>query len=311
MMKFNIKNVFVLLFCAMVVFSCKKDEGDISTVTEPQKYTFATLPEALVVPEEAGTYEFTFTFDDKQIYDAHVLISPTSDATATEDVDYSLSTHAVDVATLVGTGSFSVTVDEDFEPEADETVIVNLAGDAPFNLPEAQVAQLLTIQNKIYPPAIALDWSTSFDFNGSVFNTCGNTDFDLFVNDDMGNEVSGFAGATGACPEIVFVDAISGDGTYDLVANLYGDGGISGLVTGGAIDSFAINMNVILFKGGVVSPSGSTTAYNTLDFAIDKFYSYTPSDPAGDMLITLGSVQVIGGEMILFDPNGAEVGRFD
>lgn len=311
-MNFNIKNILGLLVCVAILASCNKDEGDVSTITEPQKYTFASLPEAIVVPEEAGTYEFTFTFDDKQIYDAHVILSANEESSATEDADYHLSTHAVDVSTLGGSGSFSVTVDEDFLPEGDETIVMDFSGDAPFNLPEAQKGLILTIQNKIYPPAIRLDWSTDFTFNGNPgFNACSFADVDMLILDEMGNEVSGFAAATGDCPEMVFADAVTADGTYDIVANLFDNETISGLV-GGGIDSFAYNMHVTLFKGGVVPPEASTATYNTLDFdGVDKFYSYSPSDGDGERLITIGQVKVTNGEMVLYDPEGTEVGSFN
>ena len=59
-------------------------------------------------------------------------------------------------------------------------------------------------------------------------------------------------------------------------------------------------------------PEASTVTYNSLDYDnVNKFYSYTPSDPAGENLITVGTIQVTGGEMILMDPNGAVVGKFD
>ncbi len=310
-MTFKIKNVLLLIFCATIIFSCKDDDTEPSTITEVEKFTFTTLPEAITVPEEAATFPLDFTFDEKQIIDVHVVVSVDEESTATEDADFHLSSHAVDVAAVVGEGGLSITVDEDFLPEPTETVILTFAGDEPFGLPETQTTLVMNIENKIYPPAIQLNWDNSFLFSGNTFNTCGNTDMDLLIFDDMGNEVSGFAGATGACPELVFADDITADGTYDLVANLFGDGSISGLVISGAIDSFEIDLQLTLFKGGVVAPEMSTSVYSTIDYSIDKFYSYTPSDPDGENLITIGSVTVNGGEMVLFDPDGTEVGRFD
>jgi len=295
----------------MLLFSCSKDDGDVSTITSPQEFDFTSITEPITVPEEAGTYDINFTFDQNQIIDVNIEISESSNSTATEGVDYDLSTHDVDVSTLAGEGSFSVTVYEDFLPEETESVVVNIGGGDPFRLPASREVTLLNIENKVYPPAIQLDWSTDFAFGTSTFNTCGNSDIDLLVYDDMGNEVSGFAAATGACPEILFGDAITVDGTYDLVAQLFDNNTIGPLV-GSGVDSFAYNMEVVLFKGGVVAPEGSTARYNTLEFDnADKFFSYSPSDAAGDNLITIGSITKSGSELVLFDPNGAEVGRFD
>ena len=311
-MNFKIKNILGLMGCALILFSCSKDDGDISTITDPQSYTFTGFTDAIVVPEEAGTYEFEFTFDDRQIYDAHVILSPSSESSATEDADYHLSGHSVDVPTLAGKGSFSVTIDEDFLPEGDETIIMDFLGSGPFNLPESQTSQLITIQNKIYPPAIQVDWNGSFDYAGSSYPICpvADVDMDMFFVDDAGAFAGGFGGATGACPEMMFTDGLT-DGNYTIQVNLYGNDFLASL-TDPVIDTIPLPMQITFFKGGVIAPEMSTATYNTADFStVPVWTTYTPSDPDGLMNITVGSMTVSGTEVTLFDPSGAEVGKLD
>lgn len=307
MIKFN-KNIwFLIALVGVSLAACKDDDTEISTITSFEKFTFSSLPAPREVPEADAVYTIDFAFDEKQIMDLHVSIAPSSASTATEDEDYTLSTHEVSVGALGGGGSFDIHVLPDFEAEGDETIVLHLGGSDAFGLPTAQEVLVLTIRDSIYPVAVSLDWEGSFQYAGSTFTLCPNVDIDLFLVDDQGAFAGGFGGATAACPERMFTGSLA-NGDYSIIANLYGNG----LFGAPGIDTIPIPMRVSLFKGGVVSDSETTVRYTATDFAsVPTWTAYTPSDPNGDALATVGTVRVGNDAVTLLDPDGGTVGTID
>ena len=156
------------------------------------------------------------------------------------------------------------------------------------------------MRDSIYQfPALSLDWSGEIAaFPGNFWQSF--IDIDLLVEDDAGAEVSGYAGATSAVPEIISSEDIP-DGTYTLVANLW-----SNPITGNGLDDEDLPLVMTISLGGVGSAGfvpreiGLTPVWN----------GETPSDQDGENNLILGRVTVDGNVMTLIDGNGTLVGTF-
>ena len=294
------RNIFFALIASGVMFtSCKNDDTERSVITSFEKFTFTELPEAIEVPEEDNDYDFTFKFDERQLMNVNVGISVNANSTATEGVDFDLSTHSIAIGAFGQEGSFSITVYGDFEPEEDETVILDLYSEDLHGLPLPAETLVMTIKNSV-GVIIELDWDGLFDYAGNTYDLCSNVDIDFYLTDADGNVVDGYQGATGACPEYSYMDGIA-DGEYDIMANLY-DNGLFGAPD---IDTVAIPMRVNLFKGGEMLPSESTVRYDTGDFSeVPLWTAYTEPDPT----VNIGKIRIGGGKVTLVDPAGTEVG---
>jgi len=299
-----------LLFAVVGVclVACKDDQTEVSTITSFEKFSVATLPTPIVVSEAEATHTINFAFDDRQIFDVTVSVTPTEASTATEGVDYDLSTNEVSVPTLGKDGSFDIHVYADFEAEGDETVVVRFAGTDPATgLPTPVESLVMTIRDSIYPVAVQVAWSSDFVYDGDTYNTCDFVDVDLFLLDSQGAFAGGFGGATASCPERMFLGSLA-DGDYSIAANLY-DNGLFGTPD---IDTVAIPITVSIFKGGVVSDTETTVTYDANDFSqIPLWTAYTPSDPDGLSNAILGTIRVGGGKVTLLDPDGNVVGAFN
>lgn len=306
MKKINRNIWFLIALVSVVIGSCKEDDTEISTITSFEKFSTEVTP--LVVAEADATHTITFNYDSRQIMNINVEIEATAASTATEGVDYDLSAHEFSVAALGGSGTVDISVYSDFEPEGDETVILRITGTDYNGLPTPVESLVLTIRDSIYTVAVELNWDGEFEYAGDTYSICGEgVDIDLFLADGTGAFVGGFGGATGACPERMFSGTLA-DGTYDIVANLYGNA----LFGTPDIDTIPYPMNVSLFKGGVVSPEATTIRYNATDFAqVPVWTTYTASDPNGLALATLGQIRIGGGKVTLVNPNGADVGSLD
>jgi hypothetical protein len=307
MTRYNIKSLCIVALTVLTIAACKEDNTERSIVTSFEKFGFTTLPQHLVVSEADATHTFTFGFDDRQIMDVTIDIAPGSGSTATEHEDFDLSTHQVSVRALEKTGSFDITVHADQDPEGDETVVLTFAGHDPHGLPTPAETLVLTIRDSLYPVAVDLGWEGTFEYAGSTYTLCPNVDIDLFLLDDQGQFAGGFGGATAACPETMSTGPL-GDGDYTIIANLYGNG----LFGAPDIDTIPIPMEVVIYKGGVISSANSPVRYSTADFPqITLWTAYTPSDQNGDFLEAVGVLRVGGGKVALINPDGNEVGSYN
>jgi hypothetical protein len=306
MMKINRYIGFVVALLAVSFWACKEDDTTVSTITSFEKFS-TEVPAAIEVPEADATYTIDLSYSDAQIMDIHVEVSAAESSTAAEHEDFDLHAHDFSVAALERTASIDIDVHADFEPEGNETVVLHLMGLDPHGLPTPVEQLVLTIRDSIYPVAVLLDWSGTFQYAGSTFTFCGNVDIDLFLADDQGNFVGGFGGATAACPELMFTGTLA-DGTYDIVANLY-DNGLFGAPD---IDTIPIPMRVSIFKGGVLSDTQTTLKYSTADYnQIPVWTAYTESDPNGEHNVVVGQIRVGGGTVTLVNPDGADVGSLN
>ena len=146
---------------------------------------------------------------------------------------------------------------------------------------------------------MVLDWSGPIvPFPGEVWEDY--IDIDLLVFDGSGNEVSGWAGATAAVPEVITSDDIP-DGTYTLEANLW-----SNPITGNGLETEDLPIVMTIALGGV-----GTASFVPKDIGLTPvFNGDSPSDEAGANNLVLGTVTVNGNEMTLVDGNGNLVATF-
>ncbi|MDZ4748183.1 MAG: hypothetical protein SH808_06815 [Saprospiraceae bacterium] len=306
MKKINRNIWFLIALVSLVIGSCKEDDTEISTITSFEKFSTTVTP--LVVAEADATHTITFNYDSKQIMDIHVEVEASAASTATEGVDYDLSAHEYSVSALGGSGSVDIAVYADFDPEGDETVVLHLTGTDVNGLPTPVESLVLTIRDSIYTVAVELNWDGSFVYDGDTYSICEEgVDIDLFLADGTGAFVGGFGGATGACPERMFSGTLA-DGTYSIVANLYGNA----LFGTPAIDTVPYPLSISLFKGGVLTPEATTIRYAAADFAqVPVWTTYTPSDPDGLANAILGQIRISGGTVTLVNPDGADVGSLN
>jgi hypothetical protein len=300
----NIGLLFALVSVAIV--SCKEDDTEISTISSFEKFSTTVTP--MVVAEANATHTITFNYDSKQIMDIYVAVETSAASTATEGADFDLSAHEFTVTSLGGSGSVDITVHADFEPEGDETVVLNIAGTDYNGLPTPVESLVLTIRDSVYTVGVQLTWDGTFEYDGDTYSICENgVDIDLFLADGTGAFVGGFGGATGACPEYMFSGTLA-DGTYDIIANLYGNA-LFGVPD---IDTVVYPMVVSLFKGGFLSPDATTIKYAAADFPqLPVWTTYTPSDPDGLSNATVGQIRIGGGTVTLVNPDGADVGTLN
>jgi hypothetical protein len=302
MMKLN-RHIWLLAVILGIAFvACKEDDTEISTITSFDKFS-TTLPAPIVVAEADAEHTINLTFDDKQIMDVHISIATSDASTATEGVDFDLSTHELAVSALERTASFDIIVHADYDPEGDETVVLRIEGIDDFGLPTPVESLVMTIRDSIYPASIVVDWEGEYQDSAGVHSLCDDFDIDMFLADADGNFVGGFGGATGNCPETMRANVP--DGTYDIVVNMWANGATG---SPGLIES-PIYFDVRMFRGGIVNEANSTIGYNTADFAqVPVWTTFTPSDEPGEFLAVIGQVRVQGGQYTLVNPAGGDEG---
>jgi hypothetical protein len=300
-MKKNILYSSLWVFLVLGLISCYPDAPEESTITGYAPFGVEGLSD-MTVDEEDVSIPLNFTLNENQILDVDVLISVDPSSTATEGVDFDLSTHEVPVLALGGGGSFDVIIYSDIDAEDDETIVLNVGGGAPLGLPEnAKIT--LTITNKINPISLLLDWDFgSFTFGGSTFGYCDNSyDLDLYFLGADGSDVSGYEAATGACPEAIGDIAQYGDGTYDLYVDFWHNP-----LIGYDLDG-ALPWRVDMLKGG------TTEVFSILSTDYPAFPQWESTslgaDDGGEGTFTqIGSITIAGTTCTLFDVDGTELG---
>ena len=166
----------------------------------------------------------------------------------------------------------------------------NMAG-----LIDANNVVSITITNKGSDfVGFTFSWEKSFDFGGATYSLCDlgyDNDFLLFA--DSGSFID-YIAATADCPEMGEVDVNDlGAGTYHILQNVYGDGGVPGAAISPA---FSIPVTVDF------SRAGSTLNGTYVQDAANAVDSDFPFDEAGDFLVYLVSFTVdANGVVTLYD----------
>ncbi len=301
-MKMNIyKKLGVFSLLCLLFISCKEDVPTASVVQSFEEFpVLVNNITPIVVPEAAETYTINFPMDDRQIVAVDVNVVTGESSTATEGVDFSISTDVVSLEAYSGGGSFDITIFPDLAAEGDETIYITLAGDTPIGSPAEVEVLAITVRDSIYTtPSISLTWEGEIAaFPGNFW--CSFIDIDMLIVDGVGADVTGFVGATAACVEVATADDIP-DGTYTVLANLWANP-----ITGNGLDNEILPVRMQIALGGV-----GTAGFVANDIGLTPVWNGdTPSDQAGAFNITMGTITVDGNIMTLNDGNGDFVGTF-
>jgi hypothetical protein len=227
-MKHNIIGKILLISSfALVIGSCDNSEDPDSVITSFEKFPVATKHTTVVTPEgDEEVIIFKFAFNDAQINDVVVEVGVGAASSATEDVDFTLSSHEIEVPAFAGQDSVSVEVHilQDGEVEAeDETIYLTFSSQSPSGLVTSEI-QVATIKDSgvLAPLEVTLSWDAEFEFDGETYNLCDFTDLDFYLYNSDGDDVTGFAGATANCPESwELLPEDLEDGTYEIWVNFW------------------------------------------------------------------------------------------
>ncbi|MCB0516559.1 MAG: Calx-beta domain-containing protein [Chitinophagales bacterium] len=290
-------NILFFILLVVVFSSCEKDPPT-SQITQFVDYTFGDIPDKIEFSEADETHTITFTFNDNQITDVHVLVGLTGEGSATEGVDFTLDTHELDVAALGKAGEFSVTLFKDYLTEGNESFFIELSSNEPHGLPITKVVEVV-ILDVTHPDEFYLtfDWDVPFTFDGDNYTTCPFVDIDILIEDADGNDLGIYQAATGACPEHILVDNTWEDGDYYLTAYLWDNSSLFGL---------GIGVEYTLTVNGVKQTFFDAT-YTTQDNFTDESL-----DQANDNVntpIPVGRINISNGTVTFYNDLGEIVGE--
>lgn len=220
------KNKFItavsLIIGGILFTACEPEENVVSTISSFEDYTVNTSSVTTFgnVDEEDATYTVKFLLEEnKNINDVSLQVSVSPSSTATEGVDFELSTHSIPVLALWSDSiSVDVTILNDLLAEEDETIYLILEGGLGQPRPiEVQVGTILANEVKYAPD---IDFTLRWEFDNEVLasSTCEIVeDLDLVINtafayagDLLGNDA-----ATLSCPEsgTLSVEDLPADGS--------------------------------------------------------------------------------------------------
>lgn len=152
--------------------------------------------------------------------------------------------HTFSIPAYATTYSITVTVDQDLDVEGTETFVFALtsAVNARGLVAEGSGTITATVADYVSNDVgVSLTWDQNYEnyfgtiMEGTFESTGANGnieqslftdyDFDIYVIEpNTGEDVTGFAGATGNSPEMVVIDANLPDGEYLLIADLFDSG---------------------------------------------------------------------------------------
>jgi len=233
------KSIYTLLIAGGIAFSISScDEGSAdagdSIISSFETYGVTTDHEALTVAEEdEDVIIFKVALDaEKQVQDLtlHVSVDPSS--TATEDVDFEIEAHDIDVPAFGGQDSVEIEVHilEDLTKEdGDETIVLNISTEDPTGVVATNV-EVATIEDSgIQGVEFTLRWEFADANINADYDICDMSDVDLTIQtqgtDPYDDDLLGFDAASLACPEggvMSMGDMVDGE-VYDIWVLLYGD----------------------------------------------------------------------------------------
>ena len=142
-----LKNILVLLFCsAFFLISCNREDAELSKISRVKEFGFEGIADKIELLEADSVYLLKFNFNDDQIVGFTVDIEVGANSTATEDVDYALGAHSVDIPALAKEGVIKFEVASDIYAEADEKVYLTLSSSYALGLPLTKTIEI-TIKN--------------------------------------------------------------------------------------------------------------------------------------------------------------------
>ena len=241
----NYKSFLVLLALSATLVSCEMENttGDnkyvkpvvsidqvSASTTEGQAVTFTLTTETPINQDLTFKLELvggTGTFRDYE----------TSERETEAGDGFGKIGHIITMPAFTTTYTFDVTPLIDLKVEGTETFEFLLTSDSYARGAVAAGSDKISITVADYVSndiGIELDWTQGFadsfgtldvgTYTGADDNqhAYADYDFDFYVFDSAFNEVSGFAAATGAAPEMAVLDALTlADGVYEIYADKY------------------------------------------------------------------------------------------
>ena len=287
----NIKYL-VLLLIGLVVIACSKEEVTPSTVTRFQTFDIKGLPDKIEVPEIDTSIFITVTFDDNQIFNFDLDITPGDNSTATENVDYAVE-HSVSVATLAKTATFEFQVGSDQETEGDESVFLTLSSSSPSGLPKSKTIEIV-IKDRL-DPTLYLDFNWDAT-NNAAYPGCAGMDMDILIYTAAGDDTGIYDGATAACTESVALLDELPDGDYLIAANNWANKYKE------VEDTVAFPIKITAYKQGKIDAEFVTT---------DNFTNKDPDSEVdkGNLLIVIMGLRIEKGVFTIIDQNDMQVAK--
>jgi hypothetical protein len=226
MMKNILVKASLLTALAFSIGACDKNEDPDSVITSfkavPATLDAAT-PAVVVAEEDEGTYPFTFALTSDQVNPITLEVGVGASSTATEGVDFELTTHEIEIGGLEGQDGFEVGVtvlQDGINKEEDETIFLTFTTSGPSGVVSSETKVLTIVDSDVNAMTVSVDFDSEFDFQGETFHLADFVDIDMYVYDSNGDEITGFAGATGANPEEADAE-FETDGTYEVWVNFW------------------------------------------------------------------------------------------
>jgi len=227
-----IKALSLFGLCAVAIVACEERMESDSMITNfpDAGLALTSAPETAAEVNE-DTITVVMSLNGNQVNDLTLEIAQAQSSTAIEGEDFELSTHSIDLLAFGGqdTFTFDVYVHEDFLAEGGdpEQIVLEFSSTDPSGVKEQEIVVGSIVDSGITPtPAPEIHITSAWadvDLPFGDFDGCDIADFDIYVYDGaLENEVSGFGGATAACPESFTLD-LSGqpNGTYYVIADLW------------------------------------------------------------------------------------------
>jgi hypothetical protein len=227
MKKLKIYNLLLTGALTFAIASCDNEPDPDSVVTSFEKYPVATNFTAVTTDEgDEDVITFKVNLDaQKQLNDVvlHVAVAPTS--TAEEGVDFEIAEHDIAVPAYAGQDGIDIEVQilQDGVPdEANETIYLTFSSEAPSGITATEVLIATIVDSDVASPlTIAAGWNTEFTSDGDTYDWADFSDLDFYVYNEDGDEVTGFAAATGNHPEVMELGGDLPDGRYELWVNFW------------------------------------------------------------------------------------------
>jgi len=215
--------VFVLIGLAT---SCKKDDNtDYSSMQFHNNSKLITIPDVIILPEEALSLSIPVKLTNNQISDIH-FVAEILGGSATEDEDYTIVNPEITFSAFGDTViNLEILINDDTIFEEDETILLRIReASNSSNLSDDHTSEdvVITISNTIYT---SLDfnfaWEDTVNIDDIEYNTCEEVDMDIYFLDEEGNDLGIYNMASTNCPEHVTLDFGNDPFVVILSANLY------------------------------------------------------------------------------------------
>jgi hypothetical protein len=224
-MKFTKTNT--LLFgaaFALAISACEEPAASDSIITNFAPYT-ATLTEAPVAATECDVvHTLNFTFDNNQNTDITLQISVGESSSASEETDFELLTHEIDIPAYAGQDTFSVdiAVYQDFEIEdGNESIYLTFKSDAPSGVSQQEVLVADITDSGIgAAPGETTDLTVNWFYADNLTDDACANDMDVTIQamDETdpyaGADLLGYEAASVDCPEeapLTVADMVEGE----------------------------------------------------------------------------------------------------